>query len=119
MKFPINLKFPINFGKTQLLIGAGAGLVIAGTYIWKNWDKLQAKELESFVVEFNEISKNEKTALFQVLNEKAKEAGPKNYKVLEIGGGTGANFEFITGKSQFSSPVLYLSLYFNQQLFEN
>merc|ERR1719510_323273 len=45
--------------------------------------------------DFNKICKDEKTKLFQRLNEKAKESDLP-MKVLEIGGGTGANFEFIT-----------------------
>ena len=45
--------------------------------------------------DFNKICKDEKTKLFQRLNEKAKESDLP-LKVLEIGGGTGANFEFIT-----------------------
>ena len=47
------------------------------------------------VKDFNKICKNEKTLLFKQLNEKAK-GSDSPLKVLEIGGGTGANFEFIT-----------------------
>ena len=41
------------------------------------------------------LLKPEKKRLFQRLDSAAKEAGPKKLKVLEIGGGSGSNFEFV------------------------
>lgn len=86
---------PSNFSKMEISIVAGAGLFAAATLLYKNWDKILAKELENMTKDFNKICKDEKTKLFQRLNEKAKESDLP-MKVLEIGGGTGANFEFIS-----------------------
>ena len=68
--------------------------------LWKI-DFINAKFFERFTKQFNMDTKNEKCKLFTKVNKLAKEAGSDlKLKVLEIGGGTGANFEFI-GKSIF------------------
>ena len=87
---------PFQFGRSEILLACGAGVVIVGTMLWKNWDLILAKQLIEMTKKFNQVTKNEKTILFKRLNDSAKNAGPKALKVLEIGGGTGANFEFIT-----------------------
>lgn len=45
---------------------------------------------------YNKKAASQKQALFAPLNRTAEETGPFRTKVLEIGGGSGANFEFVT-----------------------
>ena len=85
-----------HFGRSEVLLASSAGIVIVGTMLWKNWGLILAKQLNAMTEKFNVVAKSEKSILFQRLNDSAKKAGPKALKVLEIGGGTGANFEFIT-----------------------
>ena len=85
-----------HFGRSEMLLASSAGVVIVGTLLWKFWDLILAKQLNAMTEKFNLVAKSEKTILFQRLNDTAIKVGPKALKVLEIGGGTGANFEFIT-----------------------
>lgn len=82
--------------EVQMALYVGAGITVIGTLLWKNWDRILARELEKMTKTMNKDIGEHKIALFHKLNRKAAEAGPRKYKVLEIGGGTGANFEFIT-----------------------
>ena len=63
--------------------------------LWKI-DLINAKFFVQFTKQFNKDVSYEKAKLFTKVNELAKEMGSQSkLKVLEIGGGTGANFEFI------------------------
>ena len=66
------------------------------TLIWWKYDKILARFFEHLTYIVNTDAKGEKEKLFQPLNIAAKEVAPKKLKILEIGGGTGANLPFIT-----------------------
>ena len=77
------------------LIVIGGIVLILVLILWKI-DLINAKFFVRFTEQFNKDVKNEKAKLFAKVNELAKEAGSESkLKVLEIGGGTGANFEFM------------------------
>ena len=77
------------------LIAIGGIVLIFVLILWKI-DLINAKFFVRFTEQFNKDVKNEKAKLFAKVNELAKETGSESkLKVLEIGGGTGANFEFM------------------------
>ena len=82
-----------------MFLVSGTILVTFVTILWFNIDRINAKLLAGFTPKINKDVKKEKTELFSKLNELAKEkvksGDSTKLKVLEIGGGTGANFEFI------------------------
>ena len=70
-------------------------VAVSVVFLWWSWDHILAKMLDNLTKIFNKDVGPEKKAVFKRLNELAKKAGPKKLKVLEIGGGTGANFDFV------------------------
>ena len=77
------------------LIAIGGIVLIFVLILWKI-DLINAKFFVRFTEQFNKDVNNEKAKLFAKVNELAKKAGSESkLKVLEIGGGTGANFEFM------------------------
>ena len=76
--------------KTILYIG------VFLTLIWWKYDKILARFFEHLTYIVNTDAKGEKEKLFEPLNIAAKQVAPKKLKILEIGGGTGANIPFIT-----------------------
>ena len=80
---------------SMLIILVFLFVLFASLLLWKI-DLINAKFFVRFTKQFNMDTKNEKCKLFTKVNKLAKEAGSDSkLKVLEIGGGTGANFEFI------------------------
>ena len=76
----------------------GSAVALTGAIFWWNIERLNAKMLNGFTPKVNKDVKKEKTELFAKINQLAKKTNNENMpkvKVLEIGGGTGANFEFI------------------------
>ena len=100
-------------------IAAGT-IALTGATIYFNIDKLNAYMLENFIGKINKDCRQEKTILFESLNQLAKEAGPKKLKVLEIGGGTGANFEFIQESIDWTTidPNEHCLKYYNAKVEE-
>lgn len=76
--------------------GTAVAVALTGSLLWYNLDRLNAKMLDNCVGTMNKDCAHQKRELFKVVNDLARKCGPnKKLKVLEIGGGTGANFEFI------------------------
>ena len=81
--------------ETILYIGAATATFLS-LFWWKH-DKILAGFFEHLTYIVNTDAKGEKEKLFQPLNNAAKQVvAPKKFKILEIGGGTGANLPFIT-----------------------
>ena len=80
--------------ETILYIGAASATFLS-LFWWKH-DKILARFFEHLTYIVNTDAKGEKEKLFQSLNNSAKQVAPQKIKVLEIGGGTGANIPFLT-----------------------
>ena len=80
--------------ETSLYIGAATATFLS-LFWWKH-DKILARFFEHLTYIVNTDAKDEKENLFEPLNNAAKQVAPKKLKILEIGGGTGANIPFIT-----------------------
>lgn len=78
-----------------LIGGTAAAVALTGSLLWYNLDRINAKMLDNCVGTMNKDCHHQKKELFKVVNDLARKCAPKQLKVLEIGGGTGANFEFI------------------------
>lgn len=73
------------------------GLVASGVVLFKVFnDQILAKFISNFSDNYNDGAEKQKTLLFEKLNQMAKDVAPKKLKVLEIGGGSGTNFKFVT-----------------------
>merc|ERR1712141_11762 len=88
------------------------------TLIWWKYDKILARFFEHLTNIVNTDAKGEKEKLFQPLNIAAKEVAPKKLKILEIGGGTGANLPFITETVEWTiiEPDNSCSSYFKEKI---
>ena len=102
--------------KEQMWLIGGGVLALSGSLLWWNIDRLNAKMLNNCVKSFNKDCREEKKKLFEKVNQMAKQSKTGKIKVLEIGGGTGANFEFIEESVQWSSidPNEHCLFYYNQ-----
>ena len=102
--------------KEQMWLIGGGVLALSGSLLWWNIDRLNAKMLNNCVKSFNKDCREEKKKLFEKVNQMAKQSKTGKIKVLEIGGGTGANFEFIEESVQWSSidPNEHCLTYYNQ-----
>jgi hypothetical protein len=101
----------------KMLFYIASGLAVVVAILHHFWGKISAKLLDVGAIACNSDCKEYKKNLFKTLNESAKKAGPKKLKVLEIGGGTGANFEFIEESIHWTTiePNIECQSYFTEK----
>ena len=98
-------------------IGLGA-TAVAGIVLYLKIEHINAKIFDTLVKVINNDSGTEKKILFEKINQLAKNSGEQKLKILEIGGGTGANFEFITQSVNWTAidPNPYCLDYYNAKI---
>ena len=114
----------INLSRQEMFLLCGSAVALTGAIFWWNIERLNAKMLNGFTPKVNKDVKKEKMELFAKINKLAKdtnnENGPK-IKVLEIGGGTGANFEFIEESIHWTAidPNEHCLAFYNEKVKEH
>ena len=111
----------INFTQDNMFLLGGSIIALTGALIWWNIDKINAKMLLGFTPKVNKDVKKEKTELFSKINDLAKMKNLEKsvkLKVLEIGGGTGANFEFLEESIHWTTidPNEHCLVYYNENI---
>ena len=120
LKFDCQMSI-INFTQDNMFLLGGSILALTGALIWWNIDKINAKMLLGFTPKVNKDVKKEKTELFSKINDLAKMKNLEKsvkLKVLEIGGGTGANFEFLEESIHWTTidPNEHCLVYYNENI---
>ena len=111
------------FAQENMFLLGGSVLALTGAMIWWNIERINAKMLVDFTPKVNKDVKEEKTKLFSKINNLAKEKAlekSEKLKILEVGGGTGANFEFLKESVHWTTidPNEHCLTYYNKKVEE-